>query len=253
MQCHVWAAAAASVLGNHHRSTEYAKRALELAETDSQPFSRVHCFALLCIPAIVRRDTVTAGALSERAMKICSEYEIPYWREWARIVGGWSKGKRRESSEGLAELRRGYDRYREQGPKFCAPLFLSLLAELCLDSGDLADGLEAVEQALAIVEETSERWWESETHRIRAKLLAAADKRGQEEAESSYLRGLDIARAQGAHFLELRTAKSLACLWRDRGKRQEAHEMLAAVYDGYIEGFDTPDLKEAKVLLDELA
>jgi predicted ATPase len=117
----------------------------------------------------------------------------------------------------------------------------------------LADGLEAVEQALAIVEVTSERWWESEAHRIRAKLLAAADKRGQEEAESSYLRGLDIARAQGAHFLELRTAKSLACLWRDRGKHQEAHDMLAAVYDGHIEGFDTPDLKEAKVLLDELA
>ena len=253
VQCHVWATAAASVLGDHHRSTEYAKRALELAETDSQPFSRVHCLALLCIPAIVRRDSVTAEALSNRAMEICSEYEIPYWREWARIVVGWSKSKSGESSEGLAELRRGYDRYREHGSKFCAPFFLSLLAELCLDSGDLADGLEAVEQALAMVEESSERWWESETHRIRAKLLAAAGKGGQEEAESSYLRGLDIARAQGAHFLELRTAQSLACLWCDRGKRQKAHDMFAAVYDGFIEGFDTLDLKEAKVFLDELA
>ena len=118
--------------------------------------------------------------------------------------------------------------------------------------GDVADGLAAVRQALAIVEETSERWWESETHRIKAKLLAAADTGGQRETEKSYLQGLDIAREQGAHLLALRSAVSIARMWRDQGKTTAAHDLLAPLYGRFTEGSDNADLKDAKVLLDEL-
>src|SRR5262249_3737171 len=115
------------------------------------------------------------------------------------------------------------------------------------------DGLQALAEAHTLVEQHDERWWEAEVHRLRGVLLLRRTGTPQAEAETWLQRALDVARRQEAKALELRAAMSLARLWREQGKRAEAHELLALIYNWFTEGFDTADLQEAKVLLEELA
>ena len=118
-------------------------------------------------------------------------------------------------------------------------------------AGDLDGALAAVTEGLATIEETGERWWEAELHRLRGMLLMA--RRDMPGAEVTLRRAIDLARLQQAKSLELRAATSLAGLWGEQGRRAEASDLLAPIYGWFTEGFDTADLKEAKALLDELA
>ena len=108
-------------------------------------------------------------------------------------------------------------------------------------------------EALALVDTTGERWYEPELYRLKGVLLLQQSLDNQAEAEACFHHTLDIARNRQAKSLELRAATSLARLWQQQGKRQEAHDLLAPVYNWFTEGFDTADLKDAKALLDELA
>jgi predicted ATPase len=117
-------------------------------------------------------------------------------------------------------------------------------------AGQFSEGLERLAEAFEVVKNTRECWAEADMHQLRGALLV--DLREQGAGEESYQRALAIAHGQSAKFWELRAATSLARLWRDQGKRTEAHDLLAPIYGWFTEGFDTPDLKDAKVLLDEL-
>jgi predicted ATPase len=103
------------------------------------------------------------------------------------------------------------------------------------------------------VEATEERWWEAEVHRVAGEIALMSRERDAAKAEACFDRALAVARQQQAKSWELRTAMSMARLWRDQGKPQQARELLAPVYGWFTEGFGTRDLKEAKALLDELA
>ena len=108
-----------------------------------------------------------------------------------------------------------------------------------------------MDEAETFLERTGERWWETEIHRLQGELLLARNG-DYAEAESRFQKALAFARERDAKSFELRAAMSLARLWQRQGKRKEAHELLAPVYDWFTEGFDTGDLKEARALLDEL-
>ena len=114
------------------------------------------------------------------------------------------------------------------------------------------EGLIALDEALAVVESTGERYWEVELHRLKGTLLLARSAEPQAEAEACFHQALDVARRQHAKSLELRAAMSLARLWQRQGKCDAAREVLDEVYGWFTEGFDTADLREAKALLDEL-
>jgi len=103
------------------------------------------------------------------------------------------------------------------------------------------------------IKRNSERTFEPESHRVRGKLLLQQGIAPTEDVEGCFKRGLELAREQCAKSWELRAANSLAALWRDQGKRSEAYDLLAPIYGWFTEGFDTPDLKEAKALLDEFS
>jgi predicted ATPase len=102
------------------------------------------------------------------------------------------------------------------------------------------------------MEDTKEILWEPEVHRIAGEIALKSPEPDAAKAEAYFERALSVARAQEAKSWELRAATSLARLWRDQGKRDEAHDLLAPIYGWFTEGFDTLDLKEAKALLDEL-
>jgi predicted ATPase len=108
-------------------------------------------------------------------------------------------------------------------------------------------------EALALVDSSGERWYAPELHRLKGIFLLQQSSDNQVEAESCFHHALDIARNQQAKSFELRAATSLARLWQQQDKRQEAHDLLAPVYGWFTEGFDTADLQDAKALLDELS
>src|SRR5262249_37941678 len=118
--------------------------------------------------------------------------------------------------------------------------------------GNFDDAWRCISEAIAAVETTKERWWEPEVHRTAGEIALKSPNPDMQKAEACFERALEVARQQQAKSWELRAAMSLACLWRDQGKRDEARELLAPVYGWFTEGFDTRDLKEARALLDEL-
>ncbi len=115
------------------------------------------------------------------------------------------------------------------------------------------EGLAAVGEALEHIEKSDERFFEAEVNRVKAELLLIQVPPDAAEAEASLHKALEVARSQSAKSWELRAATSLARLWQRQGKRDEARELLQPVYDWFTEGFGTPDLQDAKALLDELA
>jgi len=130
------------------------------------------------------------------------------------------------------------------------PKFYALLARACAIAGQIEEALSLLDEGLQMVDRTGERWFAAELNRYRGQLLL---RQGHAEAgEQLCQKALSIAREQEAKLWELRAAASLARLRRDQGRRGEAHDLIAPVYDWFTEGFDTPDLKYAKALLDEL-
>jgi predicted ATPase len=133
------------------------------------------------------------------------------------------------------------------------PTFLTSVASAYAELGQFDDAWRCIREAMAIIETTKERWCEAEVNRIAGEIALMSPERDAAKAEGYFERALAVARQQQAKSWELRAAMSLARLWRDQCKVQQARELLAPVYDWFTEGFDTSDLKEAKVLLDEVA
>jgi predicted ATPase len=128
-----------------------------------------------------------------------------------------------------------------------------MLAEAYTRAGRGPEAHAALDEALAVVDENDDRFQEAELHRLKGELLRAAPPGQDVEAEASFVRAIAIARRQQSKAWELRATTSLARLWQQQGRREEARAALAAVYDGYTEGFTTPDLVAARALLESLA
>jgi predicted ATPase len=177
------------------------------------------------------------------------------------IMRGWARAVQEHSPEGLVQIRQGLDAYRSTGAEFQRPHFLTLLAEASGLLGQPEGGLAALGEALTLMEQTGERYYEAELHRQRGKLLLlraeksrpAQGSREQHDAETCSQHALDVSRRQQAKSLELRAATSLSRLWQQQGKCIEARELLTPIYSWFTEGFDTVDLQEAKALLEALA
>ncbi len=155
-----------------------------------------------------------------------------------------------DSEQGLSQLAEGIGRFRALGAISYLPLFLALEAECLGGAGDAGRGLALAAEGLELVERTEERVCEAELHRIHGQLLARTGDAAA--AEGAFGRAIVVARRSGARTWELRAARDLARLWRDQGRVVEARDLLAPVYAPFTEGFDLPDLVEAKTLLDEL-
>jgi len=133
------------------------------------------------------------------------------------------------------------------------PLLMTLLAEAEAEAGRPDAGLLINDKELPTIERTGQRWYLSELHRARGEFLLKCPPYEMAEAEAALMRAIEVARGQSAKQFELQAAVSLARLWVEQGKRVKAHDLLAPIYNWFTEGFDTPDLKDAKALLDELA
>ena len=150
-------------------------------------------------------------------------------------------------------MQEGLAASRATGAQVFVPGLMALLAEGYQKAGQYEKGLDLITEALRTVERTGERWHETELHWLKGTLLLARSSHNEVEAEARFRQAIAVAQAQGARSMELRAATSLARLWQGQGKINDARDLLTPVYGWFTEGFDTPDLKEAKALLDDLA
>jgi predicted ATPase len=188
---------------------------------------------------------------AEELLALSTEHGLPLFSAWAMAFRGRSFAALGQAQEGLVLLTRGLAEIRATGAVHTTPLMLMWLAEAHAILRKPVEGLTCLAEAAQIIETTEEQVNEAELYRLRGDLLNATG--DQSVAERNYRQALAVAERQSAKLLQLRASTSLARLWRDQGKRDEAREVLAPVYAWFTEGFDTRDLKEARALLDALA
>jgi class 3 adenylate cyclase/predicted ATPase len=192
-------------------------------------------------------------ALNERAdelVAVAVEQGVPWWHTVGTVYRGWVKVNHGDVTEGISLMHSGLTAYRDTGAEMWVPYHIALRASACEIAGQIEESSALLDDALRLAERTGERWFAAELNRHKGQLLL---RQGHAEgAEELYRRALSIAREQEAKMWELRAAVSLAQLRRDQGRYAEARDLLPPVYGWFTEGFDTPDLKEAKALLDEL-
>ena len=168
------------------------------------------------------------------------------------ILRGWALVQQGQAQEGIEQMDQGLVAYRATGAELLRTYYLGLLAEVYGTMEQPEAGLTALAEALTLADTTGERWYESEIYRLKGELLLQQHTDNQAESEHCFQQAISIARSQQAKSWELRASTSLAKLWQQQGKRQEAYDLLAPVYHWFTEGFDTADLKDAKGLLDVL-
>jgi class 3 adenylate cyclase/predicted ATPase len=196
-------------------------------------------------------DDAVLGEWADQLVVVTTEQGFPYWRATGTIFRGWITVRNGDVAEGISLLRSGTAAARATGSEAFTPHHIALLARAYEIAEQIEEGLNLSDDALQIVERTGGRWLEAELYRHKGQLLL---RQGQSEAaEELYRKALSIAEEQEAKLWELRAAASLARLRRDQGRHAEARDVLAPVYGWFTEGFGTPDLREAKALLDELA
>jgi predicted ATPase len=250
--CRSFAAWALWCLGYPDQGLAQIDDAVTLAQQVAHPLSLAFALGHVVLLHQCRREVCATQECAEATMSLTKEQGFPYWMAIGSIMRGWALAYQGQAQEGIAQMHQGMVAHRATGAELTRPYFLVLLAEAHGIIGDPEPGLKVLKEALALVDTTGERWYESELYRLKGELLLQQHTNNQAEAESCFHHALDIARSQQAKSFELRTATSLAKLWQQQGKRQEAHALLAPVYHWFTEGFDTADLQDAKALLHEL-
>jgi predicted ATPase len=194
-------------------------------------------------------DNALLSESADQLVEVTTEQGFPFFRAQGTIYRGWVKVKKGDV-EGISLLRSGLAAYRATAAEMWAAYFVALLAGACEIVGQVGEAATLLHDALRVAERTGERWFAAELNRHKGQLLL---RQGDfKAAEDLYRNAVSIAQEQGAKLWELRAATSLARLRLDQGCRAGTRDLLAPVYGWFTEGFDTPDLKEAKALLDEL-
>jgi predicted ATPase len=210
-----------------------------------------------------RRERAVAQEQAEELIALSTKQGLGLWLAWGTIIGGWALVEQGQGQAGLAQIRQGLAGAQATGAVFFRAHQLTLLAEAYETVGELEAGLRVLAEAVAQVEKTEERFWEAEIYRLKGELVLAAEGVGlshgieeipdAESPEACFLKAIEIARRQEGKSLELRATMSLARLWQQQGKKDQARSILADIYGWFTEGFDTSDLQQAKALLEELS
>jgi predicted ATPase len=248
--CRSWAALTLWSLGYPDQALRCSREALTLAQGLAHPFSLAYamCFAgKLCQ---LCRDVQAAQERATAAMALCTEQGFALYLARSTILQGWTMAEQGQGAAGLAQMRQGLGAYQITGAEVFRPYYLGFLAEAYGKVGQAGEGLTLLDEAVAAVHQTGERFCEAELYRLKGELLLVRSTGNHGEAQACFQQALTVARRQQARLWELRAAMSLSRLWQSQGKRAAAREMLAPIYGWFTEGFDTADLQDAKALLE---
>jgi DNA-binding SARP family transcriptional activator/predicted ATPase len=238
-------------LGYPAQAVQRSQEALELAQELAHPLSLAYALNFAAWLSIDRRDVQTAREQADAMMALSKEQGLVFWPPTATIFQGWVLAQQGDVATGIAQMRQGISAYQVTGEQLHLPYALVLLAQAYGQAGAIEQGLGTLGEALSMMEETGQRFYEAELYRLRGELLRVQGV-DELEIEQFFRQALEIARRQEAKSLELRAVMSLARLWQSQARGTEARQMLMEIYSWFSEGFDTPDLRDACVLLEQL-
>jgi predicted ATPase len=251
--CHSFSAWTLWLLGYPDQGLVRSQEAVTLAQQSAHPFSLALALNWAAMFHQFRHEGRATQERAEVAMSLAMEQGFPYWIVHSVILRGWALVQQGQAQEGSEQLTQGLRAFRATGIEINRSYVLALLAEAQGALGEPEAGLAVLVEALALVDTMGVHWYDPELYRLKGELLLQQSSDNHAEAETCFQQAISIARSQQAKSFELRAATSLAKLWQQQGKRQEAHDLLAPIYGWFTEGFDTTDLQEAKALLEALA
>jgi predicted ATPase len=244
------------LLGYPEQALQQTSDALGLAQELAHPFSLASAMHTTARLHQFRREALRTQELAEATLALSRDRGFTSILAGATILRGWALAAQGQGVEGVAQMREGLAARRVTGIIDATDTyFLAVLAEGYGRIEQPSEGLKLLAEALAAVDQSGVRFYEAELYRLKGELLLAQAGKGhkEQEAEACFRQALAVARRQQAKWLELRAAISLSRLWQQQGKHDAARHLLAQIYGWFTEGFETPDLTEAKALLREFA
>jgi predicted ATPase len=245
-----WVSLVRWLLGYPDRAAATIEDAIGHARELEHPYTLSFPLMYAAVLSFLRRDRPALERFVEEERRLCGEYGYQLWLVYLVQYQGLFLAEQGEREQGVAMIQESLATREALGARIMNTLTYGMLAEAHAGADRTAEALDAVTKGLAFAESTGERLYEAELHRLGGEVHAMT--KSDPEAERSFEKAIDVARTQGARSFELRATTSLARLWKNQGKKQDARQRLAAVYDWFTEGFDTADLVEAKALLDDL-
>jgi predicted ATPase len=238
--------------GRFDQANKAAHEALRQARQSVHLETLAYALCYNCLTVLSARRAIEAEELANELTAFARDHGFALLFGYGHILQGWVMTQTRPGEAAVEQIRNGLAAARAAGSRFHEPIVFGLLAEALGLAGKIKEGLEVLTEALASAEASGARGNDAELHRLRGDLLGRLPSADWTEVESCFRIALEVAREQGTRGFELRAAVSLARLLSAQGRRDEARDLLAPVYGGFIEGFDMPDLQEAKALLETL-
>jgi predicted ATPase len=234
------------LLGYADQAQQWNQEALARAQQGEHTPSLASAQLFAAILAQHRRDVAATQAYAEAMIALATAQGFEHRVAQGRIMRGWALAMQGDAATGVAHIQQGWDAVQRTGQKLYHPYHLALLGEAYGQAEQPEVGLTCLADALTLVEATEERWWEAEVYRLKGELLLRLPRPDLPQATACLHQALAVARRQQARSLELRTALSLSRLWQQQGKREQGRQLLTEVYGWFTEGFETPDLQEAR-------
>jgi predicted ATPase len=241
------------LLGYPEVARRDADEALRNAREMGQAATLMYALSRAPISSTLWGNRVAAAAQAQELVALATKKGSSIWKARGVFYEGGVLALSGRASQAIRMIAAGIAASRSTGATFLLPFYLPYLARAHAELGQFEEAWRYIDEATTAVETTKERWCEAEVHRIAGEVALKLPVPDAAKAEAYFERALAVARQQQAKSWELRAAMSMARLWRDQGKRDEARDLLVPVYGWFTEGFDTLDLKQAKVLLDGLA
>ena len=239
-------------LGHPQAAVADSDRALKDAREIGQAATLMYALTHASLTHTFCGNYAIAKAITDELVALASEKGTVFWKAQGMLLQGQLSALTGKASSAIETGSAGMAAYRSTGSSVWVSLHLASLARAYADLGKFDDARRSIREATSAIETTMERWWEAEVHRTAGEIALRAPEPDTPRAQAYFERSLAVARAEHAKSWELRAAMSMARLWRDQGKPQQARKLLAPVYGWFTEGFDTLDLKEAKALLGQL-
>jgi class 3 adenylate cyclase/predicted ATPase len=247
-----WKSLAFWLLGYPQAALADSEHALKVAREIGHSATLMYVLNFSAWTHILCGNYAAANALVDEFSGLKDQTGSLFWGAWGMMQRGCLLALTGKASDAVQTITCGLSAMRSTGTTMWMPLWLSFLARANAEIGQFDDARRCIGEAMTAVETAKERWCEAKVNRIAGEIALLSPEPDAARAEEYFERALAIARAQQAKSWELRAAMSMARLWRDQGRRDEARDLLAPLYGWFTEGFHTRDLKEAKVLLDEL-
>jgi predicted ATPase len=241
------------LFGFPDRALAASRAAMAWARQLAHAGTLVHALDMSLLLHRYRRDAPAVQAQAEELIRYSEDQAFSVHKAKGTVFLGWALAELGEPEVGIERMRQGLEAQQAISTREDFPVLFDMLGAAYAAVGRAPQGLEVVDQALAETERSGLSYWTAELHRRRGEVLLALSPEHEAEAEARFRQALEVARAQQARSLELRAAMSLARLERGRGRAEAAHALLAPVHAWFTEGFDTADLKDARVLLEALA